>query len=176
MVFAATGDSPWQDNFDSYPTGSNLHGVGGWKGWFNDPAFTAFTTNAQAHSAPNSIDMVSTSDMIHEVSASSGQWVFTAWQYIPGNFVGNSYFIMLNQYDDAGVTLNWSVQILFDSTSGLIVDTGVSGASMPYVTNQWVEIRDEIDLTRTPKLFTTTTQCFIAAPGRVTYREGGSQL
>ena len=24
----------WNDNFDGYPTGTNLHGVGGWKGWF----------------------------------------------------------------------------------------------------------------------------------------------
>lgn len=146
MVFGAAGSGPWQDNFDSYATGTNLHGVGGWKGWFNDPTFTAFTINAQARSAPNSIDIVSNSDVIHEFSESSGQWVFTAWQYIPGSFVGNSYFIMLNQYDDAGATLNWSVQMLFDSTSGLVIDTGASGASMPYVTNQWVEIRVEIDL------------------------------
>ena len=34
----ATGAAPelvdWSDNFDSYATASQLHGQGGWKGWF----------------------------------------------------------------------------------------------------------------------------------------------
>ena len=48
----------WMDNFDGYAAGQDLQGVGGWKGWFNDPAASASTTDAQALSAPNSVDIV----------------------------------------------------------------------------------------------------------------------
>jgi uncharacterized repeat protein (TIGR01451 family) len=145
LVLADGG--PWSDNFDSYATGQDLQGVGGWKGWFNDPAASASTSNAQARSAPNSVDILGASDLVHEyTNANSGQWVYTAWQYIPGNMVGQSYFIMLNQYDDAGATNNWSVQVIFDSATGMMNDTGSSGATMAYVTDQWVEIRLELDL------------------------------
>jgi hypothetical protein len=65
MASAAAGAVPWADNFDLYATGANMHAVGGWKGWSNDPTFTAFTTNFQARSAPNSLDIVSNGDMIH---------------------------------------------------------------------------------------------------------------
>ncbi|MBK9233821.1 MAG: hypothetical protein IPO15_24020 [Anaerolineae bacterium] len=41
-VFEDANGSPelvdWSDNFDSYATGSQMHGQGGWKGWANDPA------------------------------------------------------------------------------------------------------------------------------------------
>ncbi len=143
MVSAAGG--PWEDDFDSYPTGSPLHGVGGWKGWQNNPAFGASTTDVQARSAPNSVDILGASDLVHEYTASSGQWVYTAWMYIPGNMTGQSYFIMLNQYDDACATCNWSVQTHFNSATGLMTDDG-TGATQPYITDQWVEIRLEIDL------------------------------
>ncbi|KYK24206.1 hypothetical protein AYK24_06440 [Thermoplasmatales archaeon SG8-52-4] len=32
----------WEENFDSYTDGSSMHGQGGWKGWDNDPFWTAF--------------------------------------------------------------------------------------------------------------------------------------
>ena len=41
-IFEDVSGSPdmvdWSDNFDSYATGSQLHGQGGWKGWDNNPA------------------------------------------------------------------------------------------------------------------------------------------
>jgi hypothetical protein len=125
-----------------------LHGVRGWKGWQYDPAFTAFTSAAQTHSAPNSVEILGATDLVHEYfGADSGQWVFTTWQYIPGSFTGATYFIMMNQYDDAGLTWNWSTQVIFDSGTGLVAnDVGVSGGTLPMITDQWVEIRVEIDL------------------------------
>lgn len=145
-LMAAAAGGPWSDNFDSYPTGQDLHGVGGWKGWQNNPVYTAFTSSAQARSAPNSVDILGASDLVHEYTATSGQWIYTAWQYIPGNMSGTSYFIMMNQYDDSGSPWNWSVEVQFDSVSGLMIDDGSSGAVQPYIADQWVEIRVEIDL------------------------------
>lgn len=92
----------WVDNFDHYDTGASLHGVGGWKGFFNDPASTAFTSNFVARSAPNSLEIIGSTDLIHEYSVHSGQIYFRFYQYIPVTMTGISYFIMLNQYNDSG--------------------------------------------------------------------------
>ena len=77
------------EDFESYTAGSAIHGQGGWKGWFNDPTYGALTSSVQARSAPNSVDIIGNADLVHEFSGStSGQWIFTAWQYIPSSFTG----------------------------------------------------------------------------------------
>jgi uncharacterized repeat protein (TIGR01451 family) len=146
LVSAAGG--PWSDNFDSYATGSQMHGQGGWKGWDNNVAFGALTSSAQARSAPNSVDIVGASDLVHEYTATDGQWIYTAWNYIPTGYAGQSYLILLNTYADGGPN-NWSLQFCFDSTTGNVVDDQAgtcTGAGIPYITDQWVENRVEIDL------------------------------
>lgn len=139
--------TPFSENFDAYTVGSNVHGQGGWKGWFNDANAGAFVDDAFSVSASNSINISTTSDLIHEFDQAGGVWVVRAMQYIPGDYAGQSYFIMQNKYDDAGADLNWSVQVQFDSATGTVLnDGGASGGSMPYVTDEWKEIRVEIDL------------------------------
>lgn len=147
LVVSAAG-GPWSDNFDSYANGSEIHGQGGWKGWDNNPANSGTVTNVQARSAPHSLETVGVEDVVHEYTAADGQWVYTAWQYIPDNFVGQHYFIMLNTYADGG-TNNWTLQLCFDSATGNVFDDSAatcSGNSLPFVTDQWAEIRVEIDL------------------------------
>ncbi|MGD8627169.1 MAG: S8 family serine peptidase, partial [Anaerolineae bacterium] len=138
----------WFDDFDSYATDTLLHNVGGWKGWGNDSAAAAYTRNTQARSAPNSIEIVDLKDAVHEYSGyTSGFWDFTAWQYIPSGSTGESYFILLNQYDDSGATNNWSTQINFNLDQDLVVSEGeAAGATLPIVRDQWMEIRVAIDL------------------------------
>lgn len=148
-IYEDAGSAPegaWFDNFDSYPVGTDLHGVAGWKGWFNDPAATAFTTDVQAFSGPASVDVGGGTDLVHEFAgATSGQYVMRTMQYIPGDFSGESYFIMMNQYDDGGVNLNWSTQLRFDSVAG-VVESEFDAVTLPLVYDQWVELRNEIDL------------------------------
>ena len=138
----------WFDDFDSYATGSSMHGQGGWKGWGNDPNATAYTSATYARSAPNSVEIVNLNDLVHEYFGyTSGIWHYTAWQYIPAGSTGESYFILLNQYDDAGSTNNWSTQVNFNSDLNLVVAEGESaGATLALVRGQWMEIRVEIDL------------------------------
>ncbi len=137
----------WYDNFDSYATGSQLHGQGGWKGWGNDPAAGALTSDAQSRSTPNSAAILGASDLVHEYSGyNAGRWTYTAYQYIPSGTTGQTYFILLNTYNDAGSGLNWSVQVMFDPALGLVVNDGISGGTLPLITDQWVELRLEIDL------------------------------
>lgn len=139
-------EGAWQDDFDNYATGSSLHGQGGWKGWLDNPAYTAYTTTTRDRSAPNSVDIRGNADLVHEYSGiTSGVWNYSAWQYVPGSATGTSYFILLNQYDDAGASLNWSTQVRFDNAANTVVaDNG--GSTLPLLTDQWVEISVEIDL------------------------------
>lgn len=64
----------WYENWDSYPTGQNMHGIGGWKGWGNAPGATAYTSDVQRISLPNSIDINGGSDLVHEYAIDSGVW------------------------------------------------------------------------------------------------------
>lgn len=139
------GQGGWSDDFDSYATGSQMHGQGGWKGWDNSPAAGALTSDTQANSMPNSVDIVGSADLVHEYSGyTSGQWVYTAWQYIPTGFSGQSYFLLLNDYND-GSPYNWSTQLQFDSISNQVISE-FEDTTLPLVLDEWVEIRVEIDL------------------------------
>ncbi|HRQ40463.1 MAG TPA: hypothetical protein PLD25_21320 [Chloroflexota bacterium] len=154
----------WVDTFDTYPTGANMHGVGGWKGWENNPIFTAFTNDVRARSAPNSLDIASNSDLVREFSGiSSGYWIFTAWQYVPSSMVGSSYFIMLNTYSDNGPK-NWSVQVQFDGSANVIRNDGIAGGTATLITDRWVELRLEIDLDQDTQAFYYDDQIFYTAP------------
>jgi hypothetical protein len=150
----ATPEGPaptWTENFDSYATGMQLHGVNGWKGWNDDAAAGALTSATQALSAPNSVDILGASDLIREFTGyDSGTWTFTAHQFIPSGTTGQPYFILLNNYVDLGPTNNWSTQICFDVAAGLVRDdvpgdcTGTP--TLPIVLDQWVELKVVIDL------------------------------
>ncbi len=144
----ATAVGQWLEDFDSYANGSSMHGQGGWKGWDNDPTWTAYVTDVQSRSSPHSVEIAGNSDLVHEYcGATFGQWTYTAWQYIPSDMSGESYFIMQNTYNDGG-PYNWSVQLDFISASGMLVgDCGAAdNVTMPYITDQWVEIRVDIFL------------------------------
>jgi hypothetical protein len=147
---------PQEDDLEAYPDGSELHGQGGWKGWDNDPAFSAPVTSNQAHSGQQSIDISGSADLVHEhCDSDTGAWSYTAWQYILSDFASNgtgqfagSYFVLLNTYNDGG-PYNWSVQLQFDSNDGLLKafhGNGVDTIDVPYDTDRWVKIQTIIDL------------------------------
>jgi hypothetical protein len=138
----------WSDNFDSYTNGQLLDGTpddGGWKGWGNDPAAAGMVTDAQARSAPYSDQVWVVTDNVHEYSESSGQWVYSAWQYCPTDMTGITYFILLSAYDDAGATNVWTVQVGFDAANDLVTSE-FDGNTLPLFKGEWKEIRCEIDL------------------------------
>ncbi len=140
----------FEENFDAYTAGSNVHGQGGWKGWGNDAAAGATVSTAQVVSAPNSIAIAGDSDLIHEFSQfTSGSWTVTAKQYVPTSFTGKSYFIFENVYSDTNMSvISWSTQVFFDSATGTVANE--SDAANPgtatLVKGQWVDIKMVIDL------------------------------
>jgi hypothetical protein len=135
-----------------------MHGQGGWKGWDNNPIFDALVTDAQARSMPHSVDIVGAADLVHEIAGrDAGSWSFTAWQYIPSDFVGGSagldgtFLILMNTYADGGPheLPHWSAQLNFDSNDGMLkvyYGNGTNTVDVPYIPDEWVEINIVIDL------------------------------
>ncbi len=153
--------APWYEAFDDYGPDDTVIGQGFWKGWDNDPAFSAPVTNAQARSDLQSVDISGDADLVREfvtgfpTHALGDVWAHSTWQYIPGDFQsgGNgqfagSYFILLNTYSDGG-PYNWSVQMQFDSNDGMLKvfhGDGTNTIDVPYITDRWVKIEAIIDL------------------------------
>jgi hypothetical protein len=139
--------SEFAEGFETYAAGTSVHGQGGWKGWDNVAAAGAPVSNRTAHGGRNSIEILGSSDLVHEFRLTGGQWVVTAYQYIPTGAQGTTYFILLNTYQDSG-PYGWSAQTEYDLTAGTITplagDT-ISPAKIVY--DQWVQIRLVIDLT-----------------------------
>jgi hypothetical protein len=149
LVPAAGAD--WMDDFDSYAVGSGLNGQGGWECWDDDPAFDAYVSDAYALSSPHSAQIVPTSDLVHQfVDYFTGQWVVTAWLYVPDGFVGESYFLLLNTYNHGG-PYNWSCQVVFNSDG--YVESYPELDTLPLIVGEWVELRVEINLTTDVQTF-----------------------
>jgi hypothetical protein len=145
LALAPVAGADWSDNFDSYSVGG-LNGLGGWECWDANPAYNAYIVTSPNRSAPNSLQITPTTDITQQFSETSGSWVITAWQYIPTGSTGNQYFILLNTYTTGG-PYDWSLQIEFNATTTqfTITDPGTYVGTILY--NQWVEIKDEINLT-----------------------------
>jgi len=139
----------WSDNFDSYATGSQMHGQGGWKGWQNDPGSGALTSSFQALSAPNSVAIGGGSDLVHEYSGvTSGAWTYYANVFMPTGRTGTTYFILMNRYSDAGGFQNgwWSVELGLAANGG-VLDNLRSETPRTMNVGAWNEIRVDFDLT-----------------------------
>ena len=134
------------EGFETYAAGTSVHGQGGWKGWDNVAGAGAPVSNRIAHDGRNSIEILGSSDLVHEFNLAGNRWVLTAYQYVPSGSKGTTYFILLNTYADGG-PYDWSVQTKYDLTAGTITPaTGDTGSKSRIVYDQWVEIRLAIDL------------------------------
>lgn len=145
----------WSDNFDSYTDGQLLDGTsddGGWQGWANNPGAFGTVTSDNFRSAPYGVDINGASDLVHLYDATSGEWVFTAWQFIPvgqsGGTYGGTYFIMMNSYTVGGSEAKWSVQIHFDNINNVVEsEFDTENPTLPLIYGEWVQLRVEMDLT-----------------------------
>jgi hypothetical protein len=154
-TLASGASAQWSDNFDSYATGSQLHGQGGWKGWFNDPNAGAFTSGAQFASAPNSADIVGGTDLVREYTANGGLWRYSGSMYLPTGFTGSTYMILMSNYNDAGTNMHWSVQMLMNGTTNQVTDVSPNGGTATpraLVRGQWVPFSVDIDLVNDTKV------------------------
>jgi hypothetical protein len=150
VLVSLPATAQWSDDFDSYPLGSLIDGQGGWAGW-DGGAMNAVVSNAHAkYSGDQSVQLFANDDVVQEYEGyTTGQWTYTAWQWIPSDHTGiQTYFIMLNRYDwDDSVDRAWSLQFLFDYDTNLCRDVDDSASNqLPIVYDEWMEIRVDIDL------------------------------
>jgi hypothetical protein len=149
IVIPGCATFTWEDNFDSYTTGQFLDGGsddGGWKGWGNNPAAGATVTDTQSVTPPHSVDINEASNLVREYNGYiTGMWTYKTLQYVPNEYTGVSYFILLSSYDDIGSTIIRNVQLWFDSDQGL-VGSDFDGNTIPLIKGQWNKIVCIIDL------------------------------
>ena len=144
-VSSAASASLFMDDFEAYAPGSALHGQGGWKGWDNDSAWGAPASNAVANSGSISAEIAGNADLVHEFALAGEIVEFSAMQYIPDGGTGQSFFLLLNQYNDGG-PYDWSVQLNFDLGTGIVTSDFGGAATANIVYGQWVELKFDIDL------------------------------
>ena len=135
----------WKDNFDSYTLGG-LAGQGGWAIWYSG-GLDGQVVNTQAASPPNSLRDTISSDVVQPFSISGGRWQFRIKTYVATGTAGDGFVIMMNTYGSP-TTDNWSVQVRFGGTDGLVEAQWVPSPypTLPLIYDTWVEFRAEIDL------------------------------
>jgi len=147
---SGTALAQWTENFDSYANGTVLNNVGGWFGWDNVPSACGTVTNEQSFSSPHSMKIWNDDDAVHPFTGyTSGQWVFTCYQYIPSGLDKMTYFIINNLYNHGG-PYEWAIETHFDPATGYVFEAlrDPNGTNKkPIVYNRWVEIKTVIDLT-----------------------------
>ena len=160
----------FNEGFESYAGGTQLHGVNGWAGWDNAAGSGAKTSLLFAHTGAESVDILgsasgSISDLVHTFTATSGKWRFTAWQYIPSSSTTDTYFILLSMYY-AGGSKAWSTQIYFNLSSNVLYDNlgGVSSNTITVVRDVWVPIIVDIDLDQNTQTASYNNQTIFTGP------------
>lgn len=137
------------DDFEGYALGSWIAGQGGWETWDSNPSVDAPVVDDFAHSGTQSLKVGGNgwdSDIVHQVDgATSWTWTAQAYVYIPSTQTGDLYFIMLNDYNSGG-PYSWSVQLRMSATDGVIEDACFFNPPLTLVTDEWAEIRVDIDL------------------------------
>lgn len=148
------GGTPWYEDFETHYPNVGCGGWRGWKGWDDDPAFDAPATNGQAHDGANSLNIVGDGDLVHEFEGvDEGLWSFSAWQYIPSDYVAGgvgqlegSWFLLLNTYQDGG-PYNWSMGLhAVDDVIRVYQGAGYDSIDVPYETDRWTKIQVIVDL------------------------------
>ncbi len=146
------------DSFDTYVTGSNIAGQGGWETWDNNPGADTTVVDTQAFNLPNSLLVAGNADIVHTfANVTRGLWQARVMTYVPSTQQGDMFFILMNTYLPPHSGPDWSAQIALcksTCTSG-IPDTVLSlggsevggGGSIALIPDAWVELRAEIDLT-----------------------------
>ncbi|MGE5293271.1 MAG: discoidin domain-containing protein, partial [Solirubrobacterales bacterium] len=137
----------FSEDFESYVAGSAIHGQGGWKGWGNVASAGATVSSKYAYSGKNSVEILGTSDLVHEFDIEGGLWIMTAMQYIPSGTSGEPFFIIMNKYDDAGTARDWSAEYHYRLGSGTITsEKEGDGKVAQIIFDRWIEIKLIIDL------------------------------
>jgi hypothetical protein len=143
-ALAITASAQINEGFESLPDGPLVgQGAPNWSIWYSGGADgTVISTNA--HGGSKSLSLQPGTDVVRQPVINSGSWTCSVWTFVPSTSAGDGFFIMLNQYGDAA-TDNWSVTIRLNAVDG-VVESWFDLATLPIITDRWVELRVEINL------------------------------
>lgn len=152
---------------------SHIGNSGGWDGWFNNPIEAGIVRAGGAQSGTNYLDVspaLGCQDAVHPFKENAttvaglasgapyttypqtGAWVLSAWFQVPvgGLALGDVYFIVNNDYNNAGTATSWSIQnqmtpdpanpgqyIMYDNNNG---NTSVTGLMEGVWYQMWCSI------------------------------------
>ena len=145
------GMAGWADGFDTYSDGQFLDGGdddGGWVGWDDVPSAGAYVTSEKYRSPPHSLNCNGPTDLVQIWDEfNSGVWNFSAWLFVPDDFEGSSYFLLLSVYTHGGGQEGnqWAVQLDMNSFDG-VIESEHQGFTLPLITGRWVRFNMVIDL------------------------------
>lgn len=163
------------DGFEGYTTGQAINNIGGWTGWDNSAAAAGYSAGGMGRTGAKSMEVRNTSDAVRTYTQTSGQWLYTAWQFIPTGVTGaDTYFILMNTYN-AGGSKSWSTQIRFQFNNNTVYDNmqgGVTGSTRTLVRNQWVPITVLINLDAGTQTVSYNNQVLFTGSWN---RQGGSR-
>ena len=145
MVVTSANAGGFFDGFEAYVAGSSLQDQGGWKGWDNNPAGAAPVSDTVAYAGTKSVEIAGAADLVHEFDATGGQWTVSSMQYIPGNATGETYYILMDEYNDGGPN-DWAKQLQFNLDDNTVRTVNDAIENVSLVRDAWVEIRVEADL------------------------------
>jgi hypothetical protein len=159
-ALAASEGAFFTDSFDTYVTGSQIAGQGGWVTWDNNPGANTTVEATQAFNPPNSLLVAGAADIVHTfVGVTSGTWHARVMTYVPSTQQGDMFFILMNTYvvNNHNGNLDWSAQVTLCKTActngvpDTVLNLGGSevggGGSIALIPDAWVELRAQIDLT-----------------------------
>jgi len=167
--FEAYANNAFLNSTQAPPGG--IMGQGSWEEW--DGGTTTQTKvkgtaqGAAVRSGTQSIWVRGSSDTIMQFNGNApassnypggpytaGAWSLGAWMYIPTTTTGwkytsttDTYFLIQDIYNHGG-PYDWSLQVHFTEATGMwIADYDTTSFTGPFIPDQWVQVRADIDLT-----------------------------
>lgn len=159
---AAQAQANYNDSFETYATGSNITGQGGWAQWGNAAIADGYVSTLFAHTGSKSMTTELLADKVQDLDTTyaTGRWNWTVWTYVPVTQTLPQWAIFLNDYDASYTTQwFWNCQVEFDPTLNQIYanlirkytavcgTTGAQNLTAPLVVGAWAEWRLDIDAT-----------------------------
>ncbi|MEW6742362.1 MAG: hypothetical protein AB1486_06355 [Planctomycetota bacterium] len=144
----------WFDGFDTYAPGP-LTPQSQWTIWYSGGLdATVVPAPAPFFSPPHSLFIVAASDVTYDFNntppggrPNTGRWIFSVKTYVSRYETGMGWVILMNQYMPTDGVDNWSMQVSFDATTGLVTFMDfVGNPTLPLIYDQWVTFRAAVDL------------------------------
>lgn len=137
----------FSDNFDSYTAGSRLaqSSTAAWTTWNNAPgsAEDAAISSTQAASAPNSLYITGSNDIIYPfANQTSGHYKIEYDYYVPSS--GSGAYFNIQHYYAPGT--QWALECFFYNSGSGYLSVGGVEHTFSYPANTWFHVENDIDL------------------------------